>query len=93
MPGVFTYASQPDGTHVDWHMNFADTDLFVAYGSPLLAQDELQVLEHPILGSLRVALAARGQPPETTDGKLRPTPVTITGAASGDAARSAATGP
>ncbi len=38
-----------------WHVNFADRHLFVAYGSPLMAQDEIQCMEHPVLG-----LAPRG---------------------------------
>ena len=42
-----------------WHPNFADRKLFGFYGGNLLAQDELQVLEHPILGSLREALVER----------------------------------
>ena len=42
-----------------WHPNFADKHLFGFYGGNLLAQDELQVLEHPILGSLRELLVNR----------------------------------
>jgi hypothetical protein len=38
---------------VEWHVNIADPHLFVANGGPLFAQDEIQVAEHPILGSLR----------------------------------------
>src|SRR4051812_48806137 len=38
---------------VEWHVNFADPRLFAAYGSALLAQDEMQVAEHPLLGSVR----------------------------------------
>ena len=53
---VFKYAEQKDPKIVDWHLNFADPDLFVAYGSELLAQDEIQVAEHPILGSIREML-------------------------------------
>lgn len=52
-PGYYTYAEAGPGI---WHVNFADTRLFAAYGSPLMAQDEWQVLEHPVLGSLREAL-------------------------------------
>lgn len=75
--GVFTYPEPPDGCF-DWHLNFADPQLFVAYASSLLAQDELQVLEHPALGSLRDALHARGLP-ALTEQDDRPTPVTIAG--------------
>jgi hypothetical protein len=78
-PGVFTYAGPGESSAVEWHMNFADPDLFVAYGSPLLAQDELQVAEHPILGSLREALDEMDKPAETVDAQYRPTPITITG--------------
>ena len=46
------------GDSVDWHVNFADPDLFVYYGSSLFAQDEMQVAEHPALGALREALDA-----------------------------------
>ena len=75
--GVFSYpAAQHD---VEWHMNFADSHLFVAYGSDLLAQDELQVAEHPILGAVREALVFLCKPPETMDGRGRPTPITISG--------------
>ena len=42
-----------DGADGIWHVNFADPQLFVAYGSGLLAQDELQAAEHPMLGSVR----------------------------------------
>jgi len=47
-----TYDYQPN----HWYVNFADAQLFGFYGGTLLAQDELQVLEHPGLGSLRECL-------------------------------------
>ena len=78
-PGVFNYPATRGSTTVEWHMNFADPDLFVAYGSSLLAQDELQVAEHPILGSLREALEETGRSAETVDARYRPTPITIAG--------------
>jgi hypothetical protein len=59
-----------------WHVNFADPQLFVAYGSALLAQDEIQAAEHPLLGSLREALLAEGQPAQTEDDR-GPTPVLV----------------
>jgi len=67
-----------DGAAGEWHVNFADPQLFVAYGSPLLAQDELQAAEHPLLGSLREALLARKEPALTED-NLLPTPVLVCG--------------
>lgn len=77
--GIFDYADSQDPGGVNWYMNFADPRLFVAYGSPLMAQDELQVAEHPILGSLREALVAANANPVTMDEQDQPTPVTITG--------------
>lgn len=52
---VFQYdASTEDKKH--WSINFADPRLFSFCTSPLLAQDELQVLEHPGLYHLKAAL-------------------------------------
>lgn len=76
-PGFYDYAPIDDAA-VAWHVNFADPHLFAAYGSPLLAQDELQVAEHPILGALREALVADGAVARTMEGG-RPTPVLVTG--------------
>ncbi len=76
VPTVYDYAAPAPAV---WHVNFADPQLFVAYGSALLAQDELQVLEHPVLGSLREALRAEGQPTVTATAE-GPTPVLVTGA-------------
>jgi Poly (ADP-ribose) glycohydrolase (PARG), Macro domain fold len=67
------------GVAVEWHVNFADPNLFYAYGSALFAQDEIQVAEHPVLGSLREALVAEGRP-TTTIANGRPTPVLVMGA-------------
>jgi hypothetical protein len=64
---------------VEWHLNFADPNLFYAYGSALFAQDEIQVAEHPVLGSLREALVAEGRPTTTIENG-RPTPVLVMGA-------------
>lgn len=72
--GHFAY----DGADGIWHVNFADPRLFAAYGSSLLAQDELQVAEHPLLGSVREALRAEGLPALTEDA-LGPTPILVAG--------------
>src|SRR4051812_45360999 len=78
------YDYQPTDTPapaLEWHVNFADPHLFVAWASNLLAQDEMQVCEHPILGCLRQALDATGDVPLTmTVEKGRPTPILIRGA-------------
>ena len=64
---------------VEWHVNFADPHLFFAYGSSLFAQDEIQVAEHPILGSLREALQAYCATALTVE-QGRATPVLVAGA-------------
>lgn len=54
--GTFLYdASTADTVH--WTANFADPQLFGFCEGPLLAQDELQVLEHPALAHAKNALA------------------------------------
>jgi hypothetical protein len=53
--GRYAYDRASEGV---WHVNFADPALFFGYGGGLLAQDELQALEHPVLGSVREALAS-----------------------------------
>jgi hypothetical protein len=78
--GYYDYRPVLDpGVGVEWHVNFADPNLFYAYGSALFAQDEIQVAEHPVLGSLREALVAEGRP-ATTIANGRPTPVLVLGA-------------
>lgn len=78
-PDVYDYAPvlrEPES--VEWHVNFADPRLFSAYGSPLMAQDELQVAEHPALGAIKEALEAGEYTALTMDRNL-PTPVLIMG--------------
>lgn len=78
VPGFYDYrSSAPGGGAVEWHVNFADPNLFVAYGTALFAQDELQVAEHPVLGSLKETLLSEGLPTVTVEGS-EPTPVLIT---------------
>jgi hypothetical protein len=79
-PDFFTYDPVESGSsNVDWHLNFAHWDLFCAYPGPLFAQDEMQVAEHPVLGSLREALIHSGTKPYTVEDG-RPTPILIMGA-------------
>jgi Poly (ADP-ribose) glycohydrolase (PARG), Macro domain fold len=78
-PGFYDYAPALEpGAGLEWHVNFADPHLFVAYGSSLFAQDELQVAEHPALGALKEALASGRHPALTVDAGS-PTPVLVTG--------------
>lgn len=77
IPNYYDYRPRSDSAaSVTWHVNFADPRLFVAYGSRLFAQDEMQVAEHPLLGSVREALVARGLPALTID-DTGPTPVLV----------------
>ena len=58
-PAFFDYQPAIEGQDVvEWHVNFADPHLFVAYAAGLFAQDEMQVAEHPGLAALKQALAA-----------------------------------
>ncbi len=75
---IYDYVPVLSPGSVEWHVNFADPDLFVAYGSGLFAQDEMQVAEHPILGALRERLKAAGLSARTAEGG-HPTPVLVTG--------------
>ncbi|CAF1687805.1 unnamed protein product, partial [Adineta ricciae] len=52
-PDVFQYGTCGDDRTVEWYLNFANHDLFAYYSGPLLAQDELQVLECVELAALR----------------------------------------
>jgi len=76
---VFQYevAHEPNDS-IEWHLNFADGDLFVAYASALMAQDELQVAEHPALGALKEAMPHHGLSTRTVE-SLQPTPILVTG--------------
>lgn len=72
----FGCADLPGAT--EWHVNFADPNLFVAYDSGLFAQDEMQVAEHPVLGALREALLAMGSTVRTVE-QGSATPIVIKG--------------
>lgn len=76
--GYFNYEPLQDDTKFEWYLNFAHYDLFCAYGGSLFAQDEMQVAEHPVLGSLREALIDKGIKPLTVENG-QPTPVLIRG--------------
>lgn len=79
--GFFTYPKE-ESTH--WHMNFADTLLFGHGEGPLLAQDELQIVEHPILCSLGKAIQSGTHQVENLKRLTREhgesTPVLVSGA-------------
>lgn len=58
-PDTFQY-EPPETGEAHWHLNFANFDIFAYYAGPLLAQDELQVVEHPALASVRHTLLEDG---------------------------------
>lgn len=78
--GFFEYqpTSEPETT-VAWYLNFADPQLFGFYGGSLLAQDEMQVAEHPALAALVQALEHERIAPRTVDARGNATPVLVTG--------------
>ena len=77
--GFYDYKPLASAPALEWHVNFADPRLFYAYGSSLFAQDEMQVAEHPVLGSLREALVAERRSTLTVEDG-RPRPVLVMGA-------------
>jgi hypothetical protein len=78
--GIFSYErAEDDSRRVDWHLNFANTDLFCAYGNRAFAQDELQVGEHPALGAVREALLSTSRNQLFTVEQGEPTPIVIMG--------------
>jgi hypothetical protein len=78
-PGFFVYGQAASYGSMHWHLNFAMSDCFGAYAGRLLAQDELQVLEHPVLASLREAANVEGFSLLCVE-RGRPTPVLVCGA-------------
>jgi len=77
--GYFDYIPRvQNDTEIEWYPNFAHSDIFCAYAGSLFAQDEMQVVEHPILGSLREALLKKEINPLTVEAG-KPTPITIQG--------------
>jgi len=77
-PTIYDYLDPRDGA-LHWHVNFADPRLFYGCGTSMLAQDELQVAEHPALASLMRALAHHEGAGVTVEAG-RPTPVLVAGA-------------
>ncbi len=72
--GFFNYSHDEGADH--WYMNFAHHDLFHGYGHFMFAQDEVQVAEHPALGSAREMMLGRNdelRPLTVQEGK--PTPI------------------
>ena len=73
---VFGYEPTLQTGIMEWYLNFSNYEIFTDYGGHLLAQDELQVAEHPALASLRETLIRKGTSTRTVDND-RPTPILI----------------
>jgi hypothetical protein len=70
----FAYEPTPQD-ETCWHLNFAHPDVFAFYDSHLFAQDEIQVLEHPALASVRLFLQRGGM--STMVAEDHPTPILV----------------
>ncbi len=73
---VFGYEPTIQTGMLEWYLNFSNYEIFTDYGGPLLAQDELQVAEHPALASLRETLVRKGTSTRTVEND-RPTPILV----------------
>lgn len=76
-PGFFEYSPVKKG-EIPWYLNFANQEVFVGYGDQFLAQDELQCLEHPVLGLVREALVDSPDFKPLTVEDNCPTPILVT---------------
>lgn len=83
VPGHFGYEPSLHSEEMDWYLNFADLDAFATWRTPLFAQDEIQVAEHPVLASLNLMCSKEDISMRTVDEdgeEDRPTPVLVSGA-------------
>lgn len=77
-PGYFDYEASSSPSIVEWHMNFANNEIFSAWATSLLAQDELQVAEHPALIGMRIEAMKKGISMWSVEDGT-PTPILVTG--------------
>lgn len=81
VPHFYRYDDIGKEGNTVWYVNFADPILFVAYDSELFAQDEIQTLEHPLLGGIAEFLKEKhlsGLPARTVENR-EPSPILIRG--------------
>ena len=57
---------------MEWYVNFADADLFVAYHIGLFAQDEIQTAEHPACGAIKEWMKAVGAADDKVSKRFTP---------------------
>jgi hypothetical protein len=76
--GFFDYLPSGQAGLAEWHLNFANYDVYSTWAASLFAQDEMQVAEHPGLMALRMAATNEGLSMLCVeDGE--PTPIIVTG--------------
>ncbi len=76
--GFFDYVPSTQAALAEWHLNFANYDVYSTWAASLFAQDEMQVAEHPGLMALRMAATKEGLSMLCVeDGE--PTPILVTG--------------
>ncbi|KAL4473385.1 hypothetical protein ABPG72_015628 [Tetrahymena utriculariae] len=74
-----SYSYMPNKSKIQWHVNFADKDLFGFYNTNLFAQDEIQCAEHPLLSHVRAAAEYLGKKVTPLTVENGPTPILIKG--------------
>ena len=78
-PDFFDYPASA-GAWAEWHLNFADPEVFGFGRSALFAQDEMQIGEHPALDALREHILRTGEmQARTVDDGGEATPFLVAG--------------
>jgi hypothetical protein len=76
--GFFDYVPSAQAGLAEWHLNFANYDVYSTWAASLFAQDEMQVAEHPGLMALRMAATKEGLSMLCVE-VGEPTPILVTG--------------
>lgn len=80
VPGHFLYGPDKPGISMSWHLNFAGMHAFSTWRTPLFAQDEIQVAEHPVLAAIQTVARLQNIEMATRDDRVaptRPTPILV----------------
>ena len=76
--GFFDYTAPSPLDCAEWHLNFANYDIYSTWAGSLFAQDEMQVAEHPGLMALRMTAVKEGLSMLCVENG-KPTPILVTG--------------
>jgi hypothetical protein len=82
VPGFYDYVNVAPEAGMDWFLNFASLDAFSTWRTGLMAQDEIQVAEHPALAAIHLkarALDISLRTSDETGAIAMPTPVLVAG--------------